>query len=112
MIERRKHLRADIRCRVFFECCDAHDKEVSQDIGLALDISEKGMLLETSAPIHASTIKVMVPVKEEETVEVMGNIIYSIPKPDNLYHTGVILHESENDMAELVETLSGKLHKL
>ena len=108
MIERRKHPRINIHCRVFFECSDAHGLNVSQDMATALDISEKGMLLETSAPIHASTIKVMVPLKEEETVEVMGNIIYSIPMPDNLYHTGIIVHESEKDMAELVAALSGK----
>ena len=108
MIERRKHPRISIHCRVFFECTDVHGQNVSQDMATALDISEKGMLLETSAPIHASAIKVRVPVKKEETVEVMGNIIYSIPMPDNHYHTGIIFHESEIDMAELVETLSSK----
>ena len=108
MIERRKQPRTNIHCRVFFECVDAHGQNISQDMAMALDISEKGMLLETSAPIHASAIKVMVPVKEGETVEVMGDIIYSIPKPDNLYHTGVIFHESGNDMAKLVATLSRK----
>jgi len=108
MIERRKHPRINIHCRVFFECSDAYGQNVSQDMAMALDISEKGMLLETSAPIHASTIKVMVPVKEEDAVEVMGNIIYSIPMPDNRYRTGIIFHESENDMAKLVAALSGK----
>lgn len=108
MIERRKHPRINIHCRVFFECSDAHGQNVSQDMATALDISEKGMLLETSAPIHASTIKVMVPVKEEDAVEVMGNIIYSIPMPDNLYHTGIIFHEPGDDVANLVAALSGK----
>jgi hypothetical protein len=65
MIEHRKHPRENIHCRVFFECSDVKSKEVSQDIGLALDISEKGMLLESSRPIHASTIKVMMPVKNK-----------------------------------------------
>jgi hypothetical protein len=108
MIERRKHSRTNIHCRVFFECSDAHDRKVSQDMGMALDISEKGMLLETSAPIRASTIKVMVPVKEEDTVEVMGNIIYSIPMPDNRYRTGIIFHKPGDDMVRLVKTLSLK----
>ena len=108
MIERRKQSRANIHCRVFFECSDVHDQEVSQDMGMALDISEKGMLLETSTPIHASTIKVMVPVKEEDAVEVMGNIIYSIPMPDNCYRTGIIFHNPGDDLARLVKTLSGK----
>ena len=108
MIERRQHPRTNIHCRVFFECSDIHGQSVSQDMAMALDISEKGMLLETSAPIHASTIKVMVPVKEEDAVEVMGNIIYSIPMPDNLYHTGIIFHEPGDDMANLVAALSGK----
>ena len=108
MIERRKHSRANIHCRIFFECSDTQDQKVSQDLGMALDISEKGMLLETSAPIHASTIKVMAPVKEEDAIEVMGNIIYSIPMPDNRYRTGIIFHKPGDDMARLVKALSNK----
>ena len=108
MIERRKHPRVNIHCRVFFECRDAHDKEVSQDIGMALDVSEKGMLLESNAPIHASTIKVIVPVKEKDAVEVMGNVIYSIPMSDEQYRTGIVFHESGNNAAKLVKILSDK----
>jgi hypothetical protein len=108
MIDRRKHPRTNIHCRVFFECSDAPDQKVSQDLGVALDISEKGMLLETSAPIHASTVKVMVPVEEEDAVEVMGNVIYSIPMPDNRYRTGIIFKKPGDGMARLVATLSCK----
>jgi hypothetical protein len=108
MIERRKHPRKNIHCHVFFECSDAHGKKVSQDIGMALDISEKGMLLESNAPIHASTIKVIVPVKEKDTVEVMGNVVYSIPLPDKRYRTGIVFHESGNNTAKLVKILSDK----
>jgi len=109
MIERRKQSRTSIHCRVFFQCSDAPDKEVSQDIGIALDISDKGMLLESNAPIHASTIKVIVPVKEKDAVEVMGNVIYSIPTSDERYRTGIVFHEPGDDMARLVATLSAKL---
>jgi hypothetical protein len=109
MIERRKHPRTKIHCRVFFECSDAYGQEVSQDMGVALDISKKGMLLETGVPIHASTIKVMVPVKGKDVMEVMGNIIYSIPMPDNRYRTGIIFHEAVDDLAGLVKALSDKL---
>jgi hypothetical protein len=105
MIERRKHSRTNIHCRVFFETGDMHGREASQNIGIALDISEKGMLIESSTPIHASTIKVIIPVKEKNTVEFMGNIIYSIPMPDERYHTGIIFHEPGDDIAELVELL-------
>jgi hypothetical protein len=106
MIERRKHTRTNIQCRVFFECSDAHDQVVSQNMGMALDISEKGMLLETSTPIQASTIKVMLPVKEKEVMEVMGDIIYSIPMPDNRYRTGIVFHKPGDDTARLVKAIS------
>jgi hypothetical protein len=108
MIERRKNSRANIHCRVFFQCCDAHDKEASQNMGMALDISEKGMLVESSIPIHASTIKVMVPIKDKDTVEVMGTVIYSMPTPDKRYRTGIIFHEPGDDMAGLVKILGDK----
>lgn len=106
MIERRKHSRTTIHWRVIFECTDAHDQEASQDMGVALDISEKGMLLETSAPIQTSTIKVMLPFKEKEVMEVMGDIIYSIPMPDNRYRTGIVFHKPVADTARMVKALS------
>lgn len=102
MIERRKQPRAKIQCRVFFETCDPKNQEVSQDIGMALDISEKGLLLESKLPIHASTIKVMVPVKDETAVEVVGDVIYSIPMPDERYRTGIVFHELEDDLVKLL----------
>jgi len=108
MIERRKYSRTKIHSRVFFEYCDAHGKEVSQNFGTALDISEKGMLLESSSPIHASTVKVTVPIKEKDTVQVTGKIIYSIPVSEEHYHTGIVFEDSRDAMAELVETLSSK----
>ena len=105
MIERRKHSRVNIHCRVFFEAGDMHDPEAAQDIGIALDISEKGMLLESGTPIHAPTIKVVVPLREKRAVEFMGNVIYSIPMPDERYHTGIVFHGAGDDIAELVELL-------
>jgi hypothetical protein len=104
MIERRKYPRIKAHCRVFFKYSDAHG-QVVQDMGMVLDISEKGMLLETSAPIHASTIKVMVPVKEKDALEIMGNIIYSIPTPESHYRTGIAFSEPVNDTVLLIKTL-------
>jgi PilZ domain len=106
MIERRKHPRENIHYRVFYECLDAKDKNVSQDMGTALDISEKGLLLETSLPVHAATIKVTVPVKDKNAIQVMGNVIYSLPLSDKCFRTGIIFHESGHDNARLVELLS------
>lgn len=105
MIERRKHPRVNIHVRVFFEYSDAHG-QVVQDMGVALDISEKGLLLESSIPISASTIKVVVPVKEKDTIQVTGNVIYSIPMSDERYRTGIVFHESGDDMASLVKQLA------
>lgn len=104
MIERRKYPRLKVHCRVFFQYSDAHG-QVVQDMGMVLDISEKGMLLETSVPIHASTIKVMVPAKEKDALELMGNIIYSIPMPESHYRTGMVFPEPVRDLARLVKIL-------
>ena len=104
MIERRKYPRLKVHCRVFFQYSDAHG-QVVQDMGMVLDISEKGMLLETSVPIHASTIKVMVPAQKNDALELMGNIIYSIPMPESHYRTGMVFPEPVRDLARLVKIL-------
>ncbi len=105
MIERRQHSRTAIQCHVSFESADAHETIMKQDIGQVINVSEKGLLLESSDPIYAATIRVIVPVSDQETIQISGDVVYSIPKPPDHYHTGIVFHKSGQNSDKIVQYL-------
>ena len=94
MIERRRHARRAIQYRVTYESADVHGKSVAQDIGLVVNVSEKGMLLESAQPIHAATVRVILPAGDHQPLQVTGDVVYSIPVPPDRYRTGIVFHDS------------------
>jgi PilZ domain-containing protein len=105
MIERRQHARTTIQCHVMFESGDAHQKTTTQDVGLVINISDKGLLLESGRPIYAATVRVIVPTQGKKPIRITGDVVYSIPMPPERYHTGIVFHSSEEDSAKWVEQL-------
>ena len=105
MIERRLHSRTAIQCHVSFESADAHETIMKQDIGLVINVSEKGLLLESGGPIYAATIRVIVPTQDQEPIQITGDVVYSIPKPPDHYHTGVVFHSSGQNSDKMIKYL-------
>jgi len=105
MSERRQHLRTAIQCHVSFESADAHETLVKQDIGLVINVSEKGLLLESGGPIYAATIRVIVPTQDREPIQATGDVVYSIPRPPDHYHTGVVFHDSDQQSDKMIKYL-------
>ncbi len=105
MIERRQHTRTAIQCHVSFESADAHEKIVKQDVGQVINVSDKGLLLESGGPIYAATVRVIVPTPDREPLRVSGDVVYSIPRPPDHYHTGIVFHSSGQDSDKLVKYL-------
>jgi len=105
MIERRQHLRTAIQCHVTFESADAYESVVKQDVGLVINVSDKGLLLESGGPIYAATVRVLVPTPDQEPIQITGDVVYSIPKPPDHYHTGVVFHSSNQNADKMVKYL-------
>ena len=105
MIERRQHTRTTVQCHVSFESADAHETLVKQDIGLVINVSEKGLLLESGGPIYAATVRVIVPTPDQKQIQITGDVVYSIPKPPDHYHTGIVFHASGQNSDKLVKFL-------
>jgi len=105
MIERRQHSRTAIECHVRFESADAHETVVKQNIGRVINVGEKGLLLESGGPIYAATVRVIVSITDQQTLQITGDVVYSIPKPPDHYHTGIVFHRSSQNADKLVKYL-------
>ena len=105
MIERRQQSRTAIQCHVSFESADAPETLMKQDIGLVINVSEKGLLLESGGPIYAATVRLSVPTTDQERIQITGDVVYSIPRPPDHYHTGIVFHKSSQNSDKMVKYL-------
>ena len=105
MIERRRHSRTVIQCHVSFESADTHEKTAKQEIGQVINVSEKGLLLESEGPIYAATVRVILPIPDQDPIQVTGDVVYSIPRPPDHYHTGIVFHSSSQNLDQMVKYL-------
>jgi hypothetical protein len=104
-MERRQQPRESVRCQVYYICVSADGRESAQDIGMARDISPEGMLLETTAPINTSEIRLIAAAPDKERVETNGTIIYSMPTGENRFNTGIFFGSGAKDAAHFVEQI-------
>jgi hypothetical protein len=89
MIEKRKAPRAVTSYSVFFMCLNEDGRETTQDVATILNISDSGLLLETSVPILTKEIKIMASLKNRKTVQVTAELIYSMQLAPNTVRSGL-----------------------
>ena len=92
-MERRKETRTRINYPIYFVCVDYNGNESDQDMAIALDISESGMLIETSKQIQANSIKIMSTTTKDKVISVKGAIVYSYEFESGKYRTGIFFNE-------------------
>ncbi|MEN8244484.1 MAG: PilZ domain-containing protein [Thermodesulfobacteriota bacterium] len=104
-MERRQQPRKSLRVQVYFICVSADGRESAQDIGMALDISAGGMMLETTTPINTMEIKIIAATADNQQMEAKGGVIYSMQVGEGRYNTGIFFQGDSEKTASFVEQL-------
>ena len=104
-MERRQQPRKSLRCQVYFICVSADGRKSAQDIGVALDISAGGMMLETTTPINTMEIKIIAATADNQPIETLGSVIYSMQVGEGRYNTGIFFQSDSKEAARFVELL-------
>lgn len=105
MIERRQQPRTSIRFPVYFICAGEGDDITAQGIAMALDINAKGILIESEIPINARAIKITASLKNKTSVEMNGDIAYSMQMSEGKYRTGIFFSEPSESITRLVDEI-------
>lgn len=105
MRDRRKHPRTQTRNLISHVSVDQNGKIISQGLSKALDISRSGMLLETPFPIEAGIILMMAVDKEENLIEIKGDLIYCKKAVSGMYHSGIKFNGTNLQVANFVISL-------
>ena len=106
MNERRKYPRVNICVPVTYECYDDHGQIFEQQMALALDVSQGGMLIESEGGIiDANFIKVVIVNHENKELTIAGSVVHSRKMENGRTRTGICFHGTNRESIEFVANL-------
>lgn len=86
---RRKHPRIKICNPISYDSVDPEGNLLDQNMAIALDVSQNGILLETPQKIESKTIYLIFVDVENELVEIPATVVFSIKKKDLKFKSGI-----------------------
>ena len=100
----RKSPRVKTRNLISYFSFDKTDKLISEGLGIVLDISEGGILIETPNHIKSGLLVLAVTDKNNNLIEIKGKIIRSRKKPIGTFLIGIKFIGVDQRVAQFVAT--------
>ena len=88
-IERRKYQRVETQNLISYFSFDETGKLISHGLGIAMDISKGGVLLESTNYIKSGLIVLAATDRERNLIEVKGKLAYSKKTSTGMYFSGI-----------------------
>ena len=99
-LDRRKFPRIKVCNPVAYDCLDKDGVLCEQNMGIALDISQNGILLETAQMIQQKNIYLVFVDLEENMTRIIGRVVFSVKNKDGNYKSGINFQgESDENIA-------------
>jgi hypothetical protein len=108
--DRRKFARVDVYSSISFVCVDEHGNIIDQHMGVAVNISQTGLLLETNYQLETNSISLMVVDLDNNLAEIEGQIMYSRPDGSGKYENGIHFRGSHSEKIEFAQKLIRAYH--
>jgi c-di-GMP-binding flagellar brake protein YcgR len=99
--DRRRYKRVKISNPISYVFLDKEGNEIEEGIGTVLNISQRGILLETYLPVKSSFILITYIDLEGQLLNIKGKVIYSMPGESGNFFVGVRFvdtHENHRKM--------------
>ncbi len=77
-LDRRKFPRIKVCNPVSYDCVDKDGVLCDQNMGIALDISQNGILLETAQMIRSKNIYLLFVDMEDNLTRIIGRVVFSV----------------------------------
>ncbi|MDJ0986087.1 MAG: PilZ domain-containing protein [Desulfobacterales bacterium] len=99
-LDRRKFPRIKVCNPVAYDCLDKDGVLCEQNMGIALDISQNGILLETAQMIQQKNIYLVFVDLEDNMTRIIGRVVFSVKNKDGNYKSGINFQgESDENIA-------------
>ncbi len=87
--ERRKYPRVKIYYPISYVCMDKNDCVVQQNMGVALNISQSGILIETADSVFSKYFTLISVDLNKNIIEIKGKVAYCKKIKSGKYQTGI-----------------------
>jgi c-di-GMP-binding flagellar brake protein YcgR len=95
--ERRRNPRIDVNVPISYDCYDDDGEIFEQKLGVALDISIGGILIETHDIIDANYVRVIFVNKDSKRLSIIGSVVHSKRKENGKVKSGVCFHGNDKE---------------
>jgi predicted Zn finger-like uncharacterized protein len=105
VVKRRKHTRVKTQNLISYFSFNKNHKLISHGLGIALDISKGGILLETPYSIESSFLVLTATDKLKNLIEVKGRLIYSKKSSSGTYLCGIEFFGNDERIKDFISKL-------
>jgi hypothetical protein len=88
-LDRRKFPRIKVCNPIAYDSLDKNVVLVDQNMGIALDISQNGILLETAQMIQQKNIYLLFVDLEDKMIRIVGRVVFSVKNKDGNFKSGI-----------------------
>ena len=104
-MNKRKYPRVNIYILASFDCYDEDGELFDQKLGVILDISLGGMLIETDDIIKANYVEIVFVNYEHKLMSIVGSIVHSKKSENGKAKTGICFHGADSENIKIATNL-------
>jgi len=105
MKDKRKYPRVNTRVLASLDCFDEDGELFDQKLGVILDISLGGMLIETDDIIKANYVEIVFVNHERKLMNIVGSIVHSRKSENGKAKTGLCFHGADTENVKIATSL-------
>ena len=105
MDDKRKHPRINTRVLASLDCYDEDGELFDQKLGIILDISLGGMLIETDDIIKANYVEIVFVNHQNRLMSIVGSIVHSRKSDNGKAKTGFCFHGADIENVKIATNL-------
>jgi c-di-GMP-binding flagellar brake protein YcgR len=105
MSNKRKYPRVNIHVLASFDCYNEDGELFYQKLGVILDISLGGMLIETDDMIEANYVEIVFVNYENKLMSIVGSIVHSRKSENGRAKTGLCFHGADSENIKIATNL-------
>jgi len=106
----REYVRVETSNLISYACLDAQGTMIKQGMGKALDISQNGLMLESSCPIESEYISLVSADPDDRLVGIGGKVAYTRRSRTGTYKIGIRFTGSQEENVQFAASLIKTFH--
>jgi len=104
--ERRKHPRVKVYYPISYVCTDGNGRIVQQNMGVVLNISQGGILIETADSVFCKYITLISVDLNKNIIEIKGKVAYCKKNESTKYRVGISFAGTQAQNVDFVKGLT------